>query len=488
MMNELESTTSLLISSPGDESGKPIDTLSFQFRRTAVFLIIVFCDMLVFFQRAAPNVLGDEVARSYGCKPSHLGLYSSIFYYSCSILQPFAGILSDVIEPSYLLGMSMLFGAIGGAICGASKTLVVGCIGRFLVGVGSGSVYCSANRTTMNWFKLEHYSKVAGLYQFIAGMGTFLAQAPLALLCQKIGWRWCFFIMSLSSCMCGVLTLLFVRGNPVSFGYRPVNRLLSKDPSSTTTTEKVHKMISIFKTVLSHPSFWLVAAYAFFSGGALGSLTGSWGCRYLMDVFGFSKIKAGSALMFLTIGSSVGSFILPFLADIFPSKKWATICLTIVSMSLFIPFIIWSNDNNKPKSSSELLNSISELSSSHPKLQFWSISLLFFLFSMTSYTWVLFYPMCTEYFHPDSAATVGGWLNGFSFISSTVFMPFAGIVLDHFGYISEGTDIFQSVGYIYGIWVIGLASNTLSLLFFVFAKDPKGHAYQVDYEHSGNAQ
>lgn len=473
-MNDLESTSLLTGSSfDADKKEKPIDTLSFQIRRIAIFLIIVLCDVLVFFQRASTNVLGDDVARSYGCKPSQLGLFSSIFYYSCSILQPFAGLLSDVIEPSYLLGISMLFGSIGGAICGASKNLIVGCIGRFIVGVGSGSVYCSANRTTMNWFKLEHYAKVAGLYQFIAGMGTFLAQAPLALLSEKIGWRWCFYIMSITSGFLGLLTLLFVKGNPVSLGYTPVNKSLSTDPSKTTNIEKFEKLISIFKTVLIYPSFWLVAAYAFFGGGGTGSLTGSWGCKYLMDVFRFTKIKAGSALLFLTIGSSVGSFILPFLADIFPSKKWATFILTIISMLLLIPFIVFSNDNTK--------TSQNDLSSLHITLQFWSISLLFFFFSMTSYSWVLYYPMCTEYFHPEAAATVGGWLNGFSFISSTAFMPFTGMVLDHFGYVPGTKDVFKSIGYIYGIWVIAIASILLSLIFLVFAKDPKGHAYKTGY-------
>lgn len=477
-MNELDSTASLLGGTSSSYKAtklKPIDTISFKIKRIAIFIIIVICDLLVFFQRASTNVLGDDVARSYGCKPSQLGLFSSIFYYSCSILQPFAGLLSDVIEPSYLLGVSMLFGSIGGVICGASNSLIVGCIGRFIVGVGSGSVYCSANRTTMNWFKLEHYAKVAGLYQFIAGMGTLLAQAPLALLSEKIGWRWCFYIMSISSGLFGILTLLLVRGNPVTLGYLPVNESLANDPSKTTNSEKLNKMISIFKTVLSYPSFWLVALYAFFGGGGTGSLTGSWGCKYLMDVFGFKKVKAGSALLFMTIGSSVGSFILPFLADVFPSKKWATFILTVISMLLLVPFVVFSRDNTKETAENFFFNT-------DITLNFWSISLLFFLFSMTSYSWVLYYPMCTEYFHPEAAATVGGWLNGFSFVSSTAFMPFTGLILDHFGYVPGLPDVFKSIGYIYGIWVIAIAAIFLSLIFLVFARDPKGHAYMTGYE------
>lgn len=496
-MNELDSAMpSLLTSTLSGYTEKSNNTTGFKVRRIAIFTIIVLCDVIVYFQRSCSTVLADDMAISYGVDPSKIGIFSSLFYYPYSILQPFSGLLADVIEPSYLISGSTLLAAVGAFLCGISKSIFVGYIGRFIVGVGSALVYCPANRIQMNWFPLKDYAKVSGVFLFVAGCGALFAQAPLAILANAIGWRWCFHIIAITAVVLAILTLIFVRGNPVSYGYKPVNDLLADDPSRWTFSQKWHKLVSNFKSVLSFPSFWFIGFFAFFSNGIFYNVSGSWGCTYLMDVFGYSKVKSSYLLLALSIGTNVGSLFLPYVHDLMRSKKLNCIICTIIGIICCLPFIFLSPQiyDQKHQNYFELNNysniynqtnlyhlSLTNGSSKKHSLEVWSILFLFFVLSVTTAAlWVSYYPMLTEYYHPESAATAAGWLNGFCFFSSPAFMPFTGMILKHYGFVEGSTTRYKAIGYIYGLWVFSAACLALSLVFIILAKDPKNKGYQAE--------
>lgn len=471
-MNDFDSNLPSLLTSVTDGYAKKSnDTTGFKIRRITIFIIIVLCDVIVYFQRSCSTVLADDMAKSYGVDPSKIGIFSSLFYYPYSILQPFSGLLADVVEPSYLISGSTILAAIGAFICGISKNLFVGYIGRFIVGIGSALVYCPANRIQMNWFPLKDYAKVSGVFLFVAGCGALFAQAPLALLAEAIGWRWCFYIISISACILSILTLLFVRGNPVSYGYYPVNELLAEDTSRWSISQKWHKLVSNFKSVLSFPSFWYLGFFAFFSNGMFYNISGSWGCTYLMDTFGYTKVKSSYLLIALSIGTNVGSLFLPYIHDLMRSKKLNCIIWTVIGIISCLPFIFLSGGNESDSNSSI----------KRPSLEVLSISILFFILSVaTAALWVSYYPMLTEYYHPEAAATAAGWLNGFCFFSSPAFMPFTGMILKHYGFVQGSTMKYKTIGYIYGLWVFSAGCLVVSLIFIFLAKDPKGKAYQVE--------
>lgn len=177
--------------------------------------------------------------------------------------------MSDIIDPSIIISFGTFIASIGAVICGFSKSLLVGSIGRFLVGVGCGPLYSPCNRVLINWFPLEHYSKILGLFNFTAGCGLLLAQTPLTLLSQAIGWRWCFFLIAIISVLLATTYLIFVKGNPVSDGYPAVNDSLIKDSKSTSTKEKMHQLLNNMTTIISNPTFWLLGFFVFFLKTAL---------------------------------------------------------------------------------------------------------------------------------------------------------------------------------------------------------------------------
>ena len=78
----------------------------------------------------------------------------------------------------YFISDNTFLAAFKAFLCGISKCLFVGYVGRFIVGVGSTLVYSHQ----MNLFPLKDYTIISGLFLFVTGCGALLTQATLAIL------------------------------------------------------------------------------------------------------------------------------------------------------------------------------------------------------------------------------------------------------------------------------------------------------------------
>lgn len=238
-------------------------------------------DIIVFFQRACPTVVTKELSEAYHVEETRLGIFTSMFFIPFSILQLFAGLFSDVFEPSFIIGFSMIFSSVGAVICGLSHSLFEGCIGRIIVGAGCGLIYSPCTRIIMNWFPLKIYSKMLGLFLFISGLGNYLAQTPFTLLANAIGWRMCFISIAIISVFLAVLTIIFVRGNPMVYGYPAVNKEMEKTVSNLSVKDRFGQLLNNFKTIFANSNFWLIAIFVFFANGSFYNLNGIWVALFL---------------------------------------------------------------------------------------------------------------------------------------------------------------------------------------------------------------
>lgn len=422
----------------------------FQIRRIFIFSIIAITDMVVFFQRACPTVVTEELAEAYHVKVSQLGIFSSMFYYPYALLQPFAGLLADVMEPSFLIGCSNIISAIGAVICGLSKTLFIGCIGRVIVGVGCSLIYASCQRIIMNWFPLEYYSKMMGLFLFIAGCGNFLAQTPFTLLSELIGWRWCFYSIACFSVFLSLIIIFFIRGNPISHGYPPVNESLSKNIAELSVREKIKHLLNNLKTIIINPSYWIFSIFVFFTNGSFYNITGIWGGPYFKEVLGYNSVKASNALLGLSIGSILGPVINSYIPEVFCHHRKLVICIeTVIAIICCIPFAFFPE-----------------------KLNFGAVISLLVLFSLTIHTGTISIPYCLEFFHPSAGSSVIGCLNCFAFISLIVLMPLTGKILQHFGTLPEKPDLHNPDGFKFGLWIFNICGLGIGLILILFVRKP----------------
>lgn len=155
-----------------------------------------------------------------------------------------------------------------------------------------------------------------------AGCGGLIAQGPFSLLANEIGWRWCFFIISIVGAFLSIIVLIFVRGNPISLGYKPVNEETNIDTSHLNFRQKMTQLCRNFVTVVKNKSFWFIGLYNLFVNGVFFKVNRMWGGPYLWNVYGFSLVKMGNVMMAFSIGNVIGPVIIPWSAELFNTRKW----------------------------------------------------------------------------------------------------------------------------------------------------------------------
>lgn len=441
-----------LFTATSDNGASSIHSTKFKVRRILTVLVIGLSDMLVFFQRAVPTIVSEPMAKSYGVGVSELSIFSSMFFYPYGMIQPFAGLLADVMDPRYLIGFCSLIASFGAFLCGISSNLFLGCVGRLLVGIGSAPIYVPACRTITNWFPLSQYSRVVGLFCACAGCGGLIAQGPFSILADMIGWRACFFIISATGLVLSIIVLIFVRGNPVSLGYEAVNLETSVDTSSLNAREKMVQLCRNFITVVKNGSFWLISLYNFFVNGVFFNVNGMWGGPYLRNVYDYSLIQMGNIMMSISIGNVVGPVIIPWAAELFNTRKWFVFWSTFIALLSFVPFYFW-------------VDSIPTI----------AIIVLFFIYAVFSNSMTnVAYPMCREYFHASVSGTAVGCVNLTAYISTIIYQTGTGMLLEMKYKSAEDDSKYTVEGYKYVLWLPSLISTFLGMLSIMFAKDSPG--------------
>lgn len=430
--------------------------IGFHVRRIFGFINVSLLYALVFFQRTCPSIVSADMAEDYHVPMKDLGVFSSIYFYPYAFIQPFAGLLADIIDPAYVIGAGQLLAGTGAIICGLSKSLSVGCVGRFFVGLGCGPSYVPIIRIIANWFPLKYYAHFCGLCLAIGALGGIVAQGPLSEFAEAVGWRWSFYGIGGLGIILAITELIFVRGDPTSFGYKPVNKdLARKSGTETSAKEKMLQLYQNFKEVVTYGWFWVVVVYSFFCSGPYFDISGMWAGPFLTDTYQFSKSKVGNTQIALSVGLVAGSLFVPPISSWCHTRKWVLFVADIIATISMSVLAIWGSE-----------------------VPYAVLIILFLLIGMfTNSLTSVCYPLIREYFHPAIAGTAVGCANIFTFLSSAIFQNISGEVIAMFpfkeGEIPPSDTANTEKGYKIGLWMICAIGLGISTIAIAFAKDSK---------------
>jgi sugar phosphate permease len=367
--------------------------------------------------------------------------------------------LADIIEPAYLIGGAQLLASVGAVVCGASKSLSIGCFGRFLVGLGCGPTYVPVCRCILNWFPLKLYPHMSGVLLAFGGAGAIAAQGPLALLAKAIGWRWCFFGVGGVGAILSIICLIFTRGNPVVYGYPPVNKDLARIDTGLTCKDRFHMLISNFKVVIKFKFFWIIVVYCMFCNGPYFDVTGMWVAPWLQDLFGFSTQASGNVAIALSIGLISGSLLIPPVSSLVHSRKWVIFACTCTAFIVSLCFLLIEPS----------------------KLNYAALYAMLILFGGTTNSMTaVAYPLVREYYHPAVAATSVGCVNIFTFLSSAIFQTLTSEIIKNYGFQDHSDSAYTAKGYKIALWLVCVIAFAIATIAIGLAKDTVFAKSQAD--------
>jgi sugar phosphate permease len=208
-----------------------------------------------------------------------------------------------------------------------------------------------------------------------------------------LGWRLSLISIGGVSFLLAILAWFVIRNHPEDKGWQikinqnPAALTPEDDPKDLTTRGRLG-------IVFRKRGFWMITASTFFFGGPALTFQGLWAVPYLMDVYGYSRMQAGGLLMLLPL-----------------SRKF------ILQWTLGLGLVCWI---------------VLVITGGRPDSVFLA-PLFMVMGACGGGSLPLFMTITKELFPPSITGTAVGLMNTAAFLSTAVYQPFSGFLMDTVG-------------------------------------------------------
>jgi sugar phosphate permease len=380
--------------------------------RWLMFGVLGIIYFFVCLHRISPTVIASDLVHDFGANATALGLMSSAYFYLYSAVQPAVGVMSDSWGPRRLVAVCTLIACLGAVIFGMALNMTMATVGRALIGIGVGGVFVPALKVFSRWFRAREFAGVTGFFLACGNAGNLAASLPLTYMILVLGWRNSLLSIGAASLLLAILAWIVIRNKPEDKGWQI--EAADQNPADGALEDYAEDLTTIRRLgiVFGKPSFWMVSGSIFFFGGPALTFQGLWAVPYLMDVYGYNRVQAGGLLMLLPVGFIMGALLFGFLSDrLTISRK------SILQWSIGLGLVCWT---------------IFVITGGKPDSVF--LGPLFLVMGTCGGGSLPLYMTITKELFPQSiTGTAVGLTNTAAFLSTAVYQPFSGFLMDRVG-------------------------------------------------------
>jgi sugar phosphate permease len=219
------------------------------------------------FYRATNAVISPHLIRDLSLDTEGLGLITAAFFYAFALTQIPIGLVLDRVGPRRTMTVLSLLAVAGALIFARSDSLLIGIVGRILLGAGMACSLMGSLKLLTLWFGPDNFATLSGIILAIGTIGSLAATTPLILLVEMTGWRLAFNLIAAFNLL---LTLVFyglVRDRPQGNIHLPLPS--EADPS-------LHKTFKSLFLLFRKRDYWIISFATFFRFGILSAIQTLW--------------------------------------------------------------------------------------------------------------------------------------------------------------------------------------------------------------------
>ena len=251
--------------------------------------------LLSYFFRNVMGPVSSDLMRDTGVDAVRLGLLTGLYFAAFTISQIPLGLALDRFGPRRVQSVLLLLAAFGAMLFSLAQGLVLLGLGRLLIGLGTAGCLTAGLKATMQWSdRRSSLSSINGVFIMFGGIGAMAATSPLAILADRLGWRWTFGGLALASAALALGTWLLVPEPSGSTGRQGGGGALRGHPANI--------------------SLWLLAPMSALTFGVVSAFQGLWASRWLVDVDHLSQQAVVHRLLVMAAAMAVGAPLLGVVA------------------------------------------------------------------------------------------------------------------------------------------------------------------------------
>lgn len=336
------------------------------------YIVCFSAALFFFYEFIQGNLFGSiskDMMQAFAITADKMVFLSSIYFVANVIFLFPAGVLLDRFSTRRIILVSLLICIFGTFLLANTHSFQVALLCRFLTGIGSAFCFLSSIRLATRWFPANKMALITGLIVTMAMTGGMVAQTPMTLLINELGWR-----MALMFDGAVGLVILAIIANTVEDW--PHGKALRKEDS------------------LGGMSIWASMRRSYFNGqnvlaalytslmnmpiAILGAMVGS---LYLEQAIGFSRKDASMITSMLFFGSILGGPLIGSLSDKLGIRKKPMMIFNLLSLAMVCLTLYFPTHN------------------------FTLLMVLFFLIGFFTCAQVISYPLIAENNPPALTAT-----------------------------------------------------------------------------------
>jgi MFS family permease len=294
--------------------------------------------------RSSPSVLIHPLEAEFGWSRTLIASAVSMNLLLFGIAAPLSGFLIDRFGPR-----KVMMGSLSLLIVGVSGTMIMTQFWQFflvwgvIVGLGAGGVGSVLTATVGNRWFVAKRGLALGILGSASSTGQIIFLPLFMAMITYAGWRLGSMALIIVALILLPLIFLFMRDDPSEVGLEPYG---SGDPKATAIGGAASlrgmsaKNATITaKEVVTHPTFWLLAASFFVCGGTANGLIGTHLIPHEIEI-GIPQIAAASLLGIMGGLNMVGTIFSGWMIDKVQPQRWLALVYALRGVSLlFLPFV-----------------------------------------------------------------------------------------------------------------------------------------------------
>ena len=396
----------------------------------ALFFFYVFIQMNMF------NAIDDHLMKAFALDATGLGKLSGYFFWSNVLFLLVAGLILDRFSARWVILITMVSTVVGTGLFATTHSVPAAGAYRFLAGIGSGFCFLGSVRLASRWFPGERMALVTGMIFTVAFLGGMVAQTPLTLLVNAVGWREALLMDTGLGVVLMLLILIIVRDYPPNYA--------AADKAQHRDLQQLGYWAS-WRLAFLRLRNWLGGLYASLLNLPFAVLGGTWGIPYLVTVHKLTIAQASYVTSMLFLGTIIGSPLMGWFSDRLRRRKLPMIIGVLASL-IVVLFILYT-----------------------PDLSLTGLMLLFLLLGFVTSTQVISYPMVAES-NPKMLTATSVSVVSISVIGGfALFQPIFGWLMDLSGHgvVQNGSTFYGPQAYVWPMLMIpiGFALSFLISLF-----------------------
>ncbi len=266
-----------------------------------VFVAFALAYMVASFLRAANAVISNDLMKEIVLNADQLGLMTSMYYMSFSLMQLPLGAALDRYGSRTVIPLLMIPTVIGCVLFATATSFWPLAIGRTLIGIGTAGGLMGAVKTFGNWVPKSQLATMTSIMVAIGACGGLLSTSPMAYFAATYGWR-----------------SIFLTSAPIIAGIAIVVRSIGHDSAQAATVNRPNSpLFAGFGAIYTNGTFARMAPLYFTMLGTMLAVQTLWAGPFAFDVAQSSRNDVGTLLLTLGIGAVLGYGVSGFLADRF---------------------------------------------------------------------------------------------------------------------------------------------------------------------------